>query len=64
MLAELVKTYNPRVVVTAGERPSAEWLGRGLVVCPGRLAEGRYSIVDVTARTVEPRTLSGRATTT
>jgi Icc-related predicted phosphoesterase len=47
VLAQLVSTYRARVVVTAGERPVHEWLGTSLVVCPGRLDEGNYAVIDV-----------------
>jgi uncharacterized protein len=52
VLAELVNTYVPRLVVCAGERGS-ETLGRSLVVAPGNLREGEYAIADIHARTVE-----------
>jgi Icc-related predicted phosphoesterase len=52
VVAELVGTYRPRVVVCAGERRS-EMLGRSLIVAPGSLSEGRYALVDLQAREAE-----------
>jgi uncharacterized protein len=61
VLAELVKTHNPRFVVVAGEEPAQEELGRTIVVCPGRLDRGHYAIVDLRARSVEAATLGHQA---
>ena len=47
VLAELIKTYNPRVAVIGGERAAQARLGDTLVVCPGRLDRGEYAIVDL-----------------
>lgn len=47
VLAELVKTYAPRLVLTGGESFRQERLGTSLVVSPGRLSEGRFAIVDL-----------------
>ena len=52
VLAELVNTYVPRLVVCAGER-GAETLGRSLVVAPGSLADGHYAIADLHSHDVE-----------
>lgn len=60
-LAELVKTYNPRIVVTGGIAPVAEQLGRSLVVCPGQLSGGSYAVVDVRSLEVEKRALGEHA---
>jgi Icc-related predicted phosphoesterase len=49
VLAELVNTYVPRLVVCGGER-GTEMLGRSLVVCPGSLADGHYAIADLHAQ--------------
>lgn len=46
-LAELVKTYSPRLVLTRGEGFKQENLGTSLVVSPGRLGEGGYAVVDL-----------------
>ena len=55
VLAELVKTYRPSVVIVGGDRPAQSVLGRSLVVAPGRLAEGHYAIVDLRERSVDVR---------
>jgi HSP20 family molecular chaperone IbpA/Icc-related predicted phosphoesterase len=47
VLAQLIKTHNPRVVIVAGERPSQRRLGNTLVVCPGRIDQGRFALVDL-----------------
>jgi Icc-related predicted phosphoesterase len=51
-VAELIKTYSPRVAIVAGPNlPGAdlkhEMLGSTLVVMPGSLSEGDFSIVDL-----------------
>jgi uncharacterized protein len=61
VLAELIKTYNPRAVIVGGEEPAEEELGRTLVVCPGRLDRGQYAVVDLRARSVESATLAQQA---
>jgi Icc-related predicted phosphoesterase len=59
VLAELIKTYNPRVAVVAHDEPSEVQLGKTLVISPGRLDRGNYALVDLHARSVEFRTLEG-----
>jgi hypothetical protein len=59
-LAELIKTYNPRVAVVGGAEPTQQVLGRTLVVCPGRLENGDYAVVDLGARSVAAATLAPR----
>jgi uncharacterized protein len=61
VLAELIKTYNPRLVIVAGDEPAEEQLARTLVVCPGRLDRGCYALVDLRARSVEYATLTQQA---
>jgi hypothetical protein len=46
VLAELIATYRPRLVVTGGDRRT-ELIGRTLVVAPGSLRDGHYAIADV-----------------
>jgi Icc-related predicted phosphoesterase len=53
VLAELIKTYNPRVAIIAGEEPSEALLGKTLIVSPGRLDQGCYADIDLHALTVE-----------
>ena len=61
VLAELVNTYRPRIVVTAGDEPSEERLGTSLVLSPGRLDQGRYALVDFPNSAVEFGTVAARA---
>jgi uncharacterized protein len=59
VLAELIKTYSPRVAfVAGGEGVRQEMLANTLVVFPGRLACGEYAIVDIQDRSVKPATLA------
>ena len=53
VLAELVKTHRPAVVVAGGEEPREGLLGRTIFVAPGRLDHGHYAVVDLRARSVE-----------
>jgi Icc-related predicted phosphoesterase len=57
VLAELVKTYAPRLVLTGGEEFRQERLGTSLVVAPGRLSGGEYAIVDIHEREAERKKL-------
>jgi uncharacterized protein len=57
ILAELVKTYAPRLVLTGGEDSRRDLLGTSLVVAPGRLSEGRYALIDLLEGDVEVRRL-------
>jgi Icc-related predicted phosphoesterase len=61
VLAELIKTYNPRVAIIAGDEPAQEELARTLVVCPGRLDRGDYAVVDLRARSVKTGTVAAQA---
>jgi uncharacterized protein len=49
VLAELINTYRPRIVVCAGDR-GVTTLGKSLVVAPGSLADGHYAVADLHAR--------------
>jgi Icc-related predicted phosphoesterase len=51
VLAELVGTYRPRLVVCGGPRGS-EMIGRSPVVAPGRAGDGHYAIADIHSREV------------
>jgi uncharacterized protein len=55
VVAELIKTYSPRVAIVGGDEPKQEQLGRSLVVCPGRLAASDYALVELRRATVEQR---------
>ena len=57
ILAELVKTYAPDLVVTGGEDFRREHLGTSLVVAPGRLSEGGYALVDLSEGEAEAKRL-------
>ena len=56
-LAELVKTYAPRLVLTGGEDYRRDLLGTSLVVAPGRLSEGGYALIDLLEGEVELKRL-------
>jgi uncharacterized protein len=57
VVAELINTYSPRIVVCGGERATVT-LGRSLVVAPGRLGDGNYAIADVREREAQLEQLS------
>jgi uncharacterized protein len=61
VVAELINTHRPRLVIVAGEEPMEEYLARTLVICPGQLDRGSYAVVDLRARSVEHATLPQRA---
>lgn len=57
-LAELIKTHNPRLVVAydpayQGSTFKHEWLAKSLVVVPGSLAEGDFTVVDLHEAEIE-----------
>ena len=60
-LAELIKTHNPRLVIVGGEGATEERLAKTIVVCPGRLELGQYSLIDLHDLTVEVGTVAQRA---
>jgi hypothetical protein len=47
VLAEMIKTYSPRLVVVNGAEPNRVMIGTSLVVSPGSLAEGNYALIDL-----------------
>ena len=57
VLAEVVKTYAPALVLTGGEGFHGEQLGTSLMVSPGTLSEGEYTLVDLSEREVEEKKL-------
>jgi Icc-related predicted phosphoesterase len=57
VLAEVVKTYAPALVLTGGEGFHGEQLGTSLMVSPGTLSEGEYALVDLSEREVEEKKL-------
>jgi uncharacterized protein len=60
-LAELIKTHNPRLVVVSGEGAAEEKLAQSIVISPGRLDQGQYSLVDLREFSVEVGTLAEHA---
>jgi HSP20 family molecular chaperone IbpA/Icc-related predicted phosphoesterase len=46
VLATLIKTYRPQLVVVAGEHQAQVQLGKTLVLCPGLGEIGSYALVD------------------
>jgi Icc-related predicted phosphoesterase len=61
VLAELIKTHRPRIVITGGDEPSEERLGTSLVLSPGRLDRGRYALIDFHNAAVEFGTVAAPA---
>jgi uncharacterized protein len=57
-LAELIKTFNPRVAIVAGEGVAEERLAKTLVVCPGRLDRGQYALIDLDDLSVDVGTVA------
>lgn len=45
VVAELIKTYRPRLAIVAGDGVSEERLGTTLVVSPGRIDRGQYAVI-------------------
>ena len=58
VVAELVNTYRPRLVVCAGER-GVEIIGTSLTVAPGDLGDGHYAIANLHAKAAELEELAG-----
>ena len=57
VLAELVGTHRPRLVVCGGEAGTG-LIGGSTIVAPGSLAEGQYAVADLHERTVNFETLA------
>jgi uncharacterized protein len=57
LLAELVNTHHPRVVVTTGSERRSELLGSTLVVAPGNLGAGEYAVIDLRKQEVTEHSL-------
>jgi uncharacterized protein len=60
-LAELINTYRPRVALVAGEGATEERLGKTIVVCPGRVDQGQYTLIDLRDLSVEVGTVAAAA---
>jgi hypothetical protein len=52
VVAELVNTHRPRLVVSGGE-PGVGMLGRAVTVAPGDLGDGHYAVADLRRRHAE-----------
>lgn len=52
VLAEVIKSYKPRLVLVPGPRKH-ERLGSSLLVMPGRLSEGDFVVVDLREEKIE-----------
>ncbi len=52
VLAEMIKSYKPRLVLLPGTRKH-ERLGSSLLVMPGRLSEGDFVVVDLREEKIE-----------
>jgi hypothetical protein len=61
VLAELVKSYKPRLVLVAGKEPKHEMLGTSLVVIPGNLLEGNLTLINLHKQTIETRNMFASA---
>jgi hypothetical protein len=61
VVAELINTYRPRIVIAGGDEPAEERLGTSLLVSPGRLDQGRYALIDFHGSEVELGTLGAHA---
>lgn len=53
VLAELIKTYKPRLALVSGKEQKHEMLGTSSLVMPGSLVEGKFSVIDLHHLTVE-----------
>jgi Icc-related predicted phosphoesterase len=63
VLAELIKTYKPRLVVVGRDGGASEMrIAKTLVISPGRMDQGQYALVDLRELTVEAVTPSPQAT--
>lgn len=53
ILAELIKTYSPRLVVIGQEDAAEMRIAKSLVVAPGRLDRDQYALIDLRELSVE-----------
>jgi Icc-related predicted phosphoesterase len=61
ILAGIIKTHNPRLVLIAGREQNREMIGTSQVIVVGSLAEGNYTFVDLRKGHVAFATLSKTA---
>ena len=57
VLAEIIKIYNPRLVLVGGGEPGHEILGKSLLVALGCVAKGKFSLIDLQKGEVTTRML-------
>jgi Icc-related predicted phosphoesterase len=62
VVAELIGTHRPRLVVCGGQQ-GTEMIGRSLIVAPGSLREGQYAVADLTSHEVRQEQLTAAART-
>jgi hypothetical protein len=60
-LAEVIKTYKPRLVLIGGTQRRTATLGTSLVIAPGSLVHGNFSVVDLKTGEAKPGLLRGFA---
>jgi len=61
MLAELIKTYKPRLVLVGGEEQRQVTIGTSSVVTLGSLTNGDFALIDLRKKEVTFRTLQRSA---
>ena len=57
LLAEIIKSHNPRLVLIGGGEPKEHTVGKSTVVSLGSLAKGNFTVIDLRKREVTARTL-------
>jgi Icc-related predicted phosphoesterase len=62
VVAEVIKTYRPQIVLVGGREQKHEMLGTSLVVMLGSLAEGQFTLVDLSKREIVTRNLNQSVT--
>jgi len=60
-VAELIKTYRPRLAIVAGDGVSEERLGTTLVVSPGRIDRGQFAVIGLHDLSIEVGDLAQHA---
>lgn len=58
VVAELIKTHRARFALVPGDEPTTGWLGKTLVVTPGRFDEGKCTFIDLQEQAIEADTLA------
>jgi Icc-related predicted phosphoesterase len=57
LIAELIGTHRPRLVVCGGAQGSG-MIGRSLIVAPGSLRDGHYAVADLNSHAVRQETIT------